>query len=310
MYRMGLFRKRRRKKGLVYALVGGRSKRRQREPNPLLGFILLLFLIFIPWMAAVNNSGNANGLLALIIIFLVLFFALIILSIVLKTPTAKGKIGERKVSKRLNKLARKYGGYVIDDVMIPGENGKTSQIDHIYISEYGIFVIETKNYSGRIYGSENQQFWTQVLAYGNTKNQLYNPVKQNLTHIYRLIDSINIDVGFISVVVFVNGNTDYIESDHVWSLGGLKYLITKEDEKTVSENIVEEVYDKLIEYKNNPVKSSREHVKEVKQIVSDVNKNICPRCGGKLILRNSKTSGYQFYGCEHYPKCKFTKKSN
>lgn len=70
--------------------------------------------------------------------------------------------------------------------MIVSNNGNTTQIDHIVINPRGVFVIETKNYSGEIYGSENQREWTQVLAYGNVKNKLYNPLKQNATHVYNV----------------------------------------------------------------------------------------------------------------------------
>ena len=41
--------------------------------------------------------------------------------------------------------------------------GNTHQIDHVEIRENGIFYIETKNYSGLIFGGSNQTFWTQCL---------------------------------------------------------------------------------------------------------------------------------------------------
>lgn len=57
----------------------------------------------------------------------------------------------------------------------------TTQIDHVIISKYGIFVIEAKNYSGWIYGSSKQKTWTQVLH--NQKNIFQNPLRQNYKHI-------------------------------------------------------------------------------------------------------------------------------
>lgn len=57
----------------------------------------------------------------------------------------------------------------------------TTQIDHVVVSKYGIFVIETKNYKGWIYGSQNKKMWTQVLF--NQKNQFQNPLHQNYKHI-------------------------------------------------------------------------------------------------------------------------------
>ena len=246
-------------------------------------------------------------------VFLVTFFItlviLAILSIIFSLPSVKGKLGERKVSKRLNKLANKYGGIVIDNVMIPDESGtKSSQIDHIYASNYGIFVVETKNYAGRIYGSDEQQNWTQVLAYGNAKNKLYNPVKQNQTHIYRLKNALGIRDNFVSVIVFVNANIQYIESDYVYSFRDLKHLIDKDSKTTISDVELSKIANTLLEYKENPFKTNKEHVKEIKQMKKDISHNICPRCGGQLVLRKSK-DGRTFYGCSNYPNCKFTKKS-
>ena len=86
------------------------------------------------------------------------------------------------------------------------------QIDHILVNPNGVFVIETKNYSGDIYGSDEQREWTRVLAYGKVKNKIYNPVKQNNTHLYRLRKILPKDFPLVSVVVFVQNNTQHINS--------------------------------------------------------------------------------------------------
>lgn len=206
-------------------------------------------------------------------------------------------------------MAKRYGGVVIDNVIIPDESGtKSSQIDHIYVSNYGIFVVETKNYAGRIYGSDNQLNWTQVLAYGNTKNKLYNPVKQNQTHIYRLKSALGIKSNFVSVIVFINANIQYIESDYVFTLRDLRHLINKDLEVTISDAELDKISNALLEFKENPFKTNKEHVREIKQMKKDISNNICPRCGGQLVLRKSK-DGRSFYGCSNYPKCKFIKKN-
>lgn len=57
----------------------------------------------------------------------------------------------------------------------------TTQIDHVIVSKYGIFVIETKNYKGWIYGEENQKTWLQILF--KRKNKFQNPIHQNYKHI-------------------------------------------------------------------------------------------------------------------------------
>lgn len=267
-----------------------------------LGALALSVLISL---AISNGTGKFDAQLfaILTIIFIVVFAALFI---VFSLPVVKGKIGERRVSKVLNKLAKKYGGTVINDIMIPGENNKTSQIDHIYASRYGVFVVETKNYAGRIYGTNDQREWTQVLAFGNTKNKLYNPVKQNQTHIIRLKQLLDRNVDLISVVVFLRADLTNVTSDYVYTISGLRRLLGGRS-FVLSGLDVEYVTNRIMDYKLNPVKDNKKHVQEIRQMKRDIDNNICPRCGGKLVLRNSGNGS--FYGCENYPKCKFTKKA-
>lgn len=268
--------------------------------------IVLGLFVAISFSLIFSNVTGKFSLLAFIIIFFSCIIGFSVLFFIFSLPSVRGKMGEQRVSKRLLKLANKYGGSVIDDVIIPGENDKTSQIDHIYICNYGIYVVETKNYSGRIYGNDKQREWTQVLAYGNTKNKLYNPVMQNQTHIYRLLQLLNVKAPAISVVVFVRGNTDYIDSDYVYNLRELKHLLD-DSKQCIDDATVEKIINTVMEYKINPAKTNREHVREIKQMQKDLQNNICPRCGGELVLRQSRT-GSVFYGCSNYPKCKFVKK--
>ncbi|MEC2745716.1 nuclease-related domain-containing protein, partial [Bacillus cereus] len=86
---------------------------------------------------------------------LILIAVLIPLNIVVKkhVPKWKGKAGEKLVKRILSKLdSQSY--CVLHDVTVNTEYGDTTQIDHIVIAETGVFVIETKNYEGWIYGSE------------------------------------------------------------------------------------------------------------------------------------------------------------
>ncbi len=76
-------------------------------------------------------------------------------------------------------------------------------------------MIETKNYAGRIYGSESQHDWTQVLAYGRSKNKLYNPLMQNYIHIKRLKELLPEWAEPIGAVVFVRVNVGYIDAKGV-----------------------------------------------------------------------------------------------
>lgn len=225
---------------------------------------------------------------------------LIILAVYLKVPATRGKRGENKVKWVIGETIENEQ-YVINDLILPN-NGSTSQIDHIVINPRGVFVIETKNYSGEIYGSENQREWTQCLAYGKVKNKLYNPLKQNATHVYnvrRVIGNLPIH----SLVVFVQNNTEHIDANNVIPLSALKRTLSS-GAYSLTLQQMKKAYDLLLASRVEI--STKEHVKNVRAQQWNVGHGICPRCGGKLVLRNGNYG--EFWGCSNYPKCKFIKK--
>jgi len=231
--------------------------------------------------------------------------ALIFIGIVfIRTPQGRGMVGELVVQIILGKT-KEGEKYVINNLMLV-DNGKSSQIDHILINQNGVFVIETKNYSGRIYGNENQQEWTQVLSYGRIKNKLYNPIKQNATHIFRLKKLLPQETYISSVVVFVQNNTKYIQAQGVLNLMQLAEYIRANNGHTLTLNEMSNVYDLLLKAKTECAVTNEEHIAKIQLMKENIQNNICPRCGGNLVERNGKYG--EFYGCENYPKCKFIKK--
>lgn len=112
----------------------------------------------------------------------------------------KGKFGEYESFNKLEKI--KGDHRILTNVYLPKGNGETTEVDLIYIHETGIYVIESKNYSGWIYGNEKNKFWTQVLN-KRSKNKFYNPIWQNNTHIKYLSKVLDIDEKHMkSVIVF------------------------------------------------------------------------------------------------------------
>lgn len=100
------------------------------------------------------------------VLFGLVFILFIILSLIsgssTSTSTLKGLIGEEKTTRnmQLSLNAKIYQRY--HDVILPSSNG-TTQIDHLLVSLYGLFIVETKNIKGWIFGSEDQPNWTQSL---------------------------------------------------------------------------------------------------------------------------------------------------
>jgi hypothetical protein len=95
------------------------------------------------------------------------------------TPEQLGKLGESSVSSVISAYCKRSGAYLFNNITIHFDDG-TTQIDHILLTKRGILVIETKNYSGWIFGKTNDSKWTQIS--GRYKTVFQNPLKQNYKH--------------------------------------------------------------------------------------------------------------------------------
>ena len=124
------------------------------------------------------------------------------------TDERTGKFGEKLTERKL-KMVNFFGrkGKTLKNVYIPKDNGETSEIDLVYITQKGIFVIESKNYSGWIFGDAYSKYWTASLPNGE-KNRFYSPVKQNRTHIKWLNNYLSYyaskPISMYSIIVFSN----------------------------------------------------------------------------------------------------------
>ena len=254
-------------------------------------------------------------------ILLMVLICFVIFRVVKDSPKHKGNRGEVRVHNILSQLSDEYT--ILDNVILRTTNG-TTQIDHIVVSKYGVFAIETKNYRGEIYGSDNSQDWTQIIVTNVTyrkkwwktysyvtKNHFYNPVKQSLAHMYvikkTLKDWPNIKV--VPIIVFAGNavmkgvNSQY----HVIYSDMLLTTIQQYDKPFISETEVEKMVDTLIYNDVRDQVNDRTHIHNVnsakKRYNSKIASGICPQCGGSLVRRSGRYGS--FYGCSNYPKCKF-----
>lgn len=143
-----------------------------------------------------------------------------------------------------------------------------------------------------------------MLKYGKIKNKLYNPIRQNKTHIYHIANILPEDTPLKSAIVFIQGNTKYIDAKNVFSPFELKAFVNS-GEAVLSNEQMKEIYNALVDVNDKTI-SNKEHVKNIQQMKENIENNICPRCGKNLVLRKSKNG--EFMGCLGYPECKFTKK--
>lgn len=235
-----------------------------------------------------------------------LYWTIIILSLIIiiiyKFWGAKiiGWFGEHWTRQALKKLPKNE--YIILNNIFIEINGITHQIDHVVISPYGIFSIETKQYNGFITGNKYDKNW--VRHVGKNKYYYTNPIRQNYGHIKSLSELLNIDESKIFNVVCIPSNAKLnIEHD-----GELVRYDTLADKILSYKEVLIKNVNEIVEIINNSnitnKTAKKEHIKTIKNNIIDKNQNKCPKCGGQLIERNGKYGA--FIGCSNYPKCKYT----
>lgn len=232
-----------------------------------------------------------------------------------------GSRGE-KLTERELKLINLFGrkGKTLRNLYVPKEDGKTSEIDVIYITQKGIFVFESKNYSGWIFGDEDGLYWTVSLPNGQ-KNRFYNPIKQNRTHLKWLGQFLGGEVPLFSIVVFsercelkkinvTSPDIKVIKRDRTYATVR-KIWETVDD--VLSDDQIEALYSKLKTLTNADEAVKLAHIKDIEDMktVRESEAKLCPRCGKPLVLRTAKKgdhAGEQFYGCSGFPGCRYMEK--
>lgn len=114
--------------------------------------------------------------------------------------------GEQEIAHILAEGLSYKDYFIFNNLTIPSDHNESSQIDHLVASKFGIFVIESKDYRGWIFGSKDQEHWTQSLPGGKNKFQFQNPIRQNWSHIMSLkllMPSISENI-YQSIVVFTD----------------------------------------------------------------------------------------------------------
>lgn len=183
----------------------------------------------------------------------------------LKSPWAKGQIGEfwirlftywkldRAVYRRLH------------NVTLDTADG-TTQIDHVFISPFGIFVLETKNMSGWIFGGEKQPQWTQKIYRRTYKFQ--NPLRQNYKHLKALEETLGVSLDNLhSVVSFVGESTfkTAMPANVTQDIGYIPYIRSFQ-QPVFSDVQVDILTQTLLRSRRAPTRAThREHVQNLKR---------------------------------------------
>lgn len=235
---------------------------------------------------------------------------MLILAATVKSARVKGFLGELGVRLALKRL-NKEQFYVLHNLTL-SDGQKTSQIDHIIIGRNGIFVVETKNYQGWIFGSESNATWTQTIY--KSKKRFPNPLRQNYGHIKMLQHHLpGYKHPMISLINFTSNATlktidvhsPYI---HVLQTGGLICTIRSYNETVLTREAAQAYAEHLEKQNIKDKKIKKQHVQTIKATQQKkktaIHDGVCPKCGHPLVTRNGKYGNFK--ACSAFPKCRFT----
>ena len=213
-----------------------------------------------------------------------------------------GWFGEKWTKDEIKKLpSDRYK--ILNDIMIM-LNGKTYQIDHIIVSCYGIFVIETKQYNGVITGNKYDKYWVRHI--GNKKCYYNNPIKQNYGHKKALEELLDLPDYKVISLVNVTSNAK-LKIDHDGELVRNYSILEKiySYKKEIISN-VDDIYNEILANNITDKRIRKEHIESIKnKYVDDKDISTCPKCGAILKERTGKYG--KFLGCSNYPNCKYTR---
>lgn len=238
-----------------------------------------------------------------------------------------GKYGEYLTYKKLKDFENR-GAKFLFNLYIPKEDGQTTEIDVVMLCSSGIFVFESKNYSGWIFGNENQKNWCQTLPKGrgnSNKELFYNPILQNKSHIKHLQNLIGNDISIWSVIVFserctlkdIQVNNDAIKVIRRCDAFDTVENICKNAPEDINQEIIEKLYNTLYPYTQVSDEVRKKHIDDIKstenketyiKVTEQNDTKKCPKCESDLVLRTASKgnlAGKKFWGCSKYPRCKY-----
>jgi len=193
---------------------------------------------------------------------------------------------------------------------IPKEDGTFSEADLILLHPSGVYVFESKNYSGWIFGNEADRQWTQSLN-GRHKKRFYSPLMQNNSHIRQLLRfAPELAREAIQSVIVFSERCDLRKI----TLTSQQHLVVKRHRllfameplirrQLLSPADIDTLYQRLFPQTQLTEQQKQAHIQHVKDIAEH---RICPYCGNPLVVKTARKTGKQFWGCSKYPSCKYT----
>lgn len=219
---------------------------------------------------------------------------------------AKGWFGETMGAVAHWALLDKNIYHSINNITLVDANG-TTQIDHVIVSRYGIFVIEAKNIDGWIFGDAKSPKWT--IVRNRRKFQIQNPLHQNYRHVKAVVEFLDIEEAKVHSLVMFWGECEFKTSmpSNVILTGYTSYIKNFHEQLISDKEVVEAVDALRTGALPKTWETHKMHIASLQK--RHASKTVCAKCGSALVLRtarNGANAGSKFYGCTAYPKCRHT----
>ena len=253
---------------------------------------------------------------------------LLLIATLIKTPWFKGMVGEAFINLGIRLFLDKREYHLLKDVTLP--------TPHEIVSRFGLFVIETKNIKGWIFGNPAHKSWTQQIY--RRRHTFQNPLRQNYLHLMTLKSLLGLaDHQLHSIIYFIGDCTFKTPMpDHVMNRGLIHYIkgkttpvLTPAEVTRVIDTIqrgrlaanwqthkqhVAQLKARHSEVPHPPLSvAAMPVVNQVVNAAPTITESLtkpnplCPKCGNLMVLRTAKRGdnrGNQFWGCSRYPTCR------
>lgn len=249
------------------------------------------------------------------LLFVVSAFSLLALAKAFR-PHIKGWFGEILLDRLLRHKLDPAKYRILHDIMIPTGDGATTQIDHIVVSQWGVFVIETKTCSGWIFGDAKSPQWT--VTHFKRKDRFQNPLRQNYKHLATLSECLGVPLDLFKTVVAFSGEAHFKtemppEVIHIGDVAD--YILRQSSETLIPPEQVPEIETVILEWQSSlSHRQKAAHVQNLRKKhppaqtlpppPSDGTPPVCPKCGAPMILRTRRSDGGTFWGCTRFPDCR------
>ncbi len=215
----------------------------------------------------------------------------------------KMRVNDARIRRILDK-PEKRAGYALHGLAFLDGKDTPCRIDHIYINEYGVWVIKNCEYKGELFGRRQDKTWIQ--RQGDERLAVENPVRENAARIAHLSRYLNREGIFHNIVCLVNGaNISEVKAGNLYRVATMSALKRQKTDIHLTESEIRLLYEELQKFTRSSIvlEEIEEGADEAELKIVDL--SICPICGGRMVLRQGKYG--EFYGCSGFPDCRYTR---